>query len=69
MACLGEPCPSAQLNQSAFVQDLAHLRMATGRKKLVHFALRLAIPGDICKINGLFTLLPHPPQSLSYKRT
>ena len=23
--------------------------------------LRLAILGDVCKINGLFTLLPHLP--------
>ena len=32
--------------------------------------LRLAILEDICKICGLFTLLPHlRPQSLIYKRT
>ena len=49
------------LNQSVFVQDHIHLWMATGRKKLVHLALTLAIPGDICKINGLFTLLLHLP--------
>ena len=35
--------------------------MAKGRKKLLHLALTLAIPGDICKINGLFTLLLHLP--------
>ena len=29
------------------------------RKKLTHLLPRLAIPGDICEINGLFTLLPH----------
>ena len=37
MASLREPCSSAWiLNQSAFVQDPVHLRMATGRKKLTH---------------------------------
>ena len=37
MACLREPCTSAwMLNQNAFVQDLVHLWMATGRKKLTH---------------------------------
>ena len=28
-----------------------------------------AILGDVCKMNGLFTLLPHFPSSLIYKRT
>ena len=60
MACLGEPSPSAWiLNQNPFVQEPEHLWMATGRKKLTHLLPRLAIPGDICEINGLFTLLPH----------
>ena len=59
-ACLGEPSPSAwSLSQNPFVQDPEHLWMATGRKKLTHLLPRLAIPGDICEINGLFTLLPH----------
>ena len=29
--------------------------------------LRLAIPGDICKIKGLFTLFPHLPHLYSIK--
>ena len=37
MACLGEPCPSAWMsNQSAFVQDPVHLRMAARKKKWTH---------------------------------
>ena len=36
-----------------------HLWMATRKKKLTLPFLRLAIPGDICKTYGLFTLLPH----------
>ena len=31
--------------------------------------LRLAIPAEVCKINGLFTLLPYLPPSLIYNRT
>ena len=62
MACLKEPCTSACiLNQNAFLQDPLHLWMATGREKLTLSSLTLAIPGDICRINSLFTLLPHLP--------
>ena len=50
------------------IQDLIHLWMAAGKKKLIHPSLTLAIPGDNCKINSLFTLLPHLPPSLLYKR-
>ena len=39
--------------------DLAHLGMAARKKKLTHTQPRLAIPGDICKNKGIFTLLPH----------
>ena len=60
MACLGEPSPSAwSLNQNPFVQDPEHLWMAIERKKWTHLLPRLAIPGDICEMNGLFTLLLH----------
>ena len=65
--CRGEPCPSAWI----FVQNPVYLRMATGKKKLTYLAspTRLAIPGDICKINGLFTLLPHLPlKPIFYER-
>ena len=39
-----------------FVQDPVHLCMATGKKNLTHSFpfLRLAIVGDIWKINGLY---------------
>ena len=30
-----------------------------GSKKLIHPFPGLAIPGDICKLNGLFTLFAH----------
>ena len=55
--------------QSTFVQDPIHLWMAAGRKKLTHPLPRMAIPGETCKINGLFTLPPHLPLFLFYKRT
>ena len=64
MACLGDPCPSAWiLNPSAFVQDSGHLWMAAGIQ-----SPRLAIQGDICKINGLFYFTSSPLPSLFYKR-
>ena len=52
---------------SAFVQDHVHLWMAKGRKKLLHLALTLAIPGDICKINGLLLYPLTSPHSCSVK--
>ena len=60
MTCLGTPCPSARmLKQNAFVRDPVHLWMAIGRMILTYPLPELAILGDICKINGLFTLCPH----------
>ena len=53
--CLcSEPCPRAD-----------------GRKDDINTypCLRLAILGDVCKIHGLFTLLPHLPPFLIYTRT
>ena len=47
----------------------AHLWMARWREKVTHLLLRLAIPGDICQNNGLFTLFDHLPSSVFYKRT
>ena len=68
MACLGEPCPSARMsNQNAFVWDPVHLWIAIGRMILTYPLLELAILGDICKINGLFTLCPHLYVSVLYK--
>ena len=66
MVCLREPCPSAQmLNQSAFVQGnflmLSTWRLLKGKKtkKNKHIpSQRLAFVGDICKVNGLFTVFP-----------
>ena len=48
------------LNQSAFAQDLVDVYR---KKKLIHPHSGLAIPGEICRINCLFALLPHltPP--------
>ena len=41
-----------------------------GRKEEINFpCLRLALLRDVFKINGLFTLLPHLPSCLIYKRT
>ena len=51
------------------IQDPVHLWMATGRKKLTHSFARLAIPGNIGKINALFTLFPRLPPSLFHKET
>ena len=39
------------------------------RKKLTLLLHEPSILGDICKINGLFTLFPHLPPSLFCKRT
>ena len=70
MACLGEPCPSARMsNQNAFVWDPVHLWMAIGRMILTYPLLELAILGDICKINGLFTLCPHLPRLSSIQES
>ena len=57
------------LNQNAFVQDPVYLCMTIEREELTHPLLGLAIPGDICQNNDLFTLLLHLPHSLFYKRT
>ena len=58
MACLMKPCPSA------FVQSLSTCGWL---QEVTHLLLRLAIPGDICQMNGLFTLFPHIPSSVFYK--
>ena len=47
------------LNYSAFVQNPVHL-WQEGRKEHI-LCLRLAVLGDVCKMNGLFTWLPHLP--------
>ena len=48
------------------MRDPVHLWMATGRKPHI-LSLRFPILRDVCKINGFFTSLPHPP-CLFYKR-
>ena len=61
----GNPVPLT-IKPNAFVQDPVHLWMATGSNE--HIASpRLAILGDICKINGLLTLFPHLPHLCSVK--
>ena len=42
--------------------------MTTGRKKLTYPILRLSIPGDICKTDGLLLYLLTSYPSLFYKR-
>ena len=52
----------------AFVQDPVHLLMAIGRKRLTHSVSRAGHSRRYlqdCKINGLFTLLPHLPTPIS----
>ena len=53
---------------TAFVQDPVHLLMAIGRKRLTHSFSRAGHSRRYlqdCKINGLFTLLPHLPTPIS----
>ena len=64
MVRLGEPCPSTwRLNQSAFVQSNIRPLCTCGwlqERRNEHTPCpRLAIPGDIGKTYGLFTLLLH----------
>ena len=51
-----------------FFRTLSTCGWQEGRNEHIS-CLRLAILGDVCKINGLFTLLPCLSPSLIYKRT
>ena len=69
-----EPCPSAwMLYQNAIVQDLVHLWMPTGRKKLTHpspYHPPLLIPGEIfARLMAFLLYFLTSSSSLLYKRT
>ena len=51
------------------LQSMGSQRVGHDLATKLNWSPRLAIPEDICKINGLFTLLPHLTTSLFYKRT
>ena len=51
-----------------FFRTLSSCRWQEGRNEDIT-CLRLVILGDVLKMNGRFTLLPHLPPSLIYKRT
>ena len=66
LARLGKPCPSAWVFSQRCLSsrrhlDLVHLWMAARRRKEISpsYPRGCSFPGDICKTNGLFTLLPH----------
>ena len=60
------PLPDCS-SQVPLFRTLATCKWQEGRNEHIP-CLRLAILGDVCKINGFFTWLPHLPPFLIYKQ-
>ena len=64
--CLKGPCPSVWLLKVPFFRTLSSCRWQEGRNERIP-CLRLAILGDVCKINGLFLCFLTSPYLWSIK--